>query len=226
MEYSKKTIIGIFCIIAISIIVIAAFLILQYPNFNSGDITDDQSDLPINVTVVASVNGDEITTLDIYNDQQTYIDKGDQISEEQSLEQLINQTLLYQQAIQGSYDLTDEETESELDALLMQSGLTLDAYKLGLEDQGYSYDEIFPTLKKQFSIQKYLDATLDEEDFNVSDEEAEEYYETYIQQNGGEVQPYEQMETQIKQYLQQVKRQEAIILHTIELRETADITYY
>ena len=79
--------------------------------------------------------------------------------------------------------------------------------------------------KEGLAIQNYLDNALKGEDFNVTEEEAQNFYEIYNQQSEEEIPPYEELESQIINLLQQQKRQEAIDSIVQELREDAIIEY-
>jgi len=121
--------------------------------------------------------------------------------------------------------LTDEETESELENQLLQQNLTLEKYKQQLEQQGISYEEYLQNYKEQLTLLNYLDDVLEGENINVTEEEAENYYDWSKQQSEEELPPYEEVESQIINYLQQQKQEEAIKSLVQELRKDADIEY-
>ncbi len=216
MYKPKKILIGISVILTISLVIFAGC---------TEQSQDDKSNSDISGTVVATVNGEKITSEEVTSMQQAYEQQGQQISEEDALEQLINQEILSQKAQQEGFNLTDEEAEAEIEALLGQQGMTLKEYKDQLEQQGTSYEEQLQNFKEQLAIQNYQDEALEGEDFNVTEEEAENYYELYKQQDPENTPDYEDIKDQIIDYLQQQKRQEAINSLVQELREDANIEY-
>ena len=189
--------------------------------------TNDNPDSPTTGSVVATVNGEEITSDEVTDFVQQ---QQGQISEENALEQLIIQTLLSQKAAQNGYNLTDEEVETELQNQLAGQNQTLQEYKQYLQQQGYTYEEILQNYKEQLTRQNYLDDAIENQGINVTDEEAEsdleenllqqnqtlQEYKQYLQQQGY---PYEQL---LQNYKQQLKQQ----IFIQSLREQANIQYY
>jgi len=216
MDKPKKILIGLSVILTISLMIFAGC---------TEQSQDNESNSNTSGTVVATVNGEKITSEEVTSMQQAYEQQGQQISEEDALEQLINQEILSQKAQQEGFNLTDEEAEAEIEALLGQQGMTLKEYKDQLEQQGMSYEEQLQNFKEQLVIQNYQDEALEGEDFNVTDEEAEDYYELYKQQDPENTPAYEDIKDQIIDYLQQQKRQEAINSLVQELKEDANIDY-
>ena len=221
MYKSKKILIEISTILIISLLMFAGCTDQSQDDADA----DNNSNSNISGTVVATVNGEEITSDEVSYIQQSYEQQGQQISEEDALEQLINQEILFQKAQQEGFNLTDEETEAEIEKLLGQQGMTLEDYKDQLEQQGISYEENLQKFKEQFIIEEYQNKALEGEDFNATEEEAEEYYNLYKQQNPENTPAYEEIKDQIIDYLQQQKRQEAINSLVQVLREDADIKY-
>jgi parvulin-like peptidyl-prolyl isomerase len=96
-------------------------------------IPDDKDTL---IDVVATVNGEEITSGEVEEVQQMFAMQGQQVSEEDALEQVIDQKVLSQHAQEGEYAVTDQEAESMIESQLVQQNATLDQYKQQLEMQG------------------------------------------------------------------------------------------
>ena len=183
------------------------------------------NDSGITGNVVATVNGEKITSKEIAAVQQLFMQRGQQISAEDASEQLINKKVLFQQAQQGKYSVTDDEAEAVIEAQLAQQGSSLDDYKQQLELQGISYEEQLQDIKEDLTIQKYLGIALEGKDFEVTEEEAQKFYEMYKLQSPDEVPSYEELESKIIATLQQQKQQEAIGSLIQELRASADIEY-
>ena len=175
--------------------------------------------------VLATVNGEEITSNQVMAIQQGSMQQGQQVSEEDAVEQAIEEKLLKQEAKEEGYSFTNEEAEAEIEKQLTQQNATLEDYKNQLETQGVSYDKQLESLKENLAVQKYLQAKFEGKDFNVTEAEKKEFYGMYKQQSSEEVPPYEQVEPQIAAAVQQQKQQEAIDELVKELREDAEIEY-
>lgn len=175
--------------------------------------------------VVAVVNDEEIMSEDVAQIQQTFLMQGQQISEEDALEQVIVQKVLEQEVQQENIVVTTEDAENLIEQQLMMQGATLDEYKEQLQTQGISYEDDLESVKNQIAIQNYLDVQLEGQSFVVSEEEAQEFYEMYKLESPEEVPPYEELEPQIVMTLEQQKQQEAINVFIQELLTTAVIEY-
>ncbi|MFW5865616.1 MAG: SurA N-terminal domain-containing protein, partial [Nanoarchaeota archaeon] len=192
-------------------------------------------DEPINETgsqeqlsgdTLATVNGEEITSEDVSEIQESVFSQGQEIPEEQAIELLVNQKVLEQKAQEEEITVSDEEVESSIEEQLSPQGATLEDYKEQLKAQGISYDEHLEILKKDFATEKFLYIKLEGENFEVSEEEAREYYNMYASQSPEEEVPsYEEMEEQIVANLEQQKRQEAIENLIQDFKSDADIEY-
>ena len=176
--------------------------------------------------VVARVNGEAITAGDVTKLRvKAYESYQMQISEEEALEQLIAETVLYQEAEQQGYAPTMDEAEQELEARVASSGRTMEDFKADLAAKsGFSYEEYLQYFQGQLAINSYLDDAVQVPE--VTDLEARVFYENYKQQSPeAELPPFEQLKSQIMALLEQQKRQEATSLLIEELKEKADIEY-
>lgn len=173
---------------------------------------------------VAIVNGEKITASEISEIQQSFEMQGQQVSEEDALEQVINQKLVFQEAEKQNYSVSTEEAESVMESQLAMQGATLDDYKQELQKQDLSYNEEIENIKQQITIQQYLEAQFEDKDFEVSENESQEFYEMYKQQLPGNI-TYEEAEQQIIMTLQQQKQQQAINSLVQELKNKAEIEY-
>ncbi|MGM5488480.1 MAG: hypothetical protein ACQESG_06015 [Nanobdellota archaeon] len=182
----------------------------------------DSSAEEITGSVVATVNGKEILQEEVQQTQQMFMQQGQQVSEEQVLNQLIDQMLLAEQA--QEYMPSTEETEQTIEAQLQQQGMTIDDYKQQVEAQGIAYEDQLEQLKQDLAIQNYLQKQLEDYEYNISSEEAKEYYEEYKTTQNGSVPPFEELESQIMAVLEQEKQQEAQQEIIEGLREKAEIT--
>ncbi|MFO7774089.1 MAG: hypothetical protein R6V59_09225 [Dehalococcoidia bacterium] len=173
--------------------------------------------------VAATVNGEEIMQEDVAEMQELYAAQGMPISEEQALEQLIRQEVLYQAA--AEYLPTEEEAEEQLEAQVAMMGMTMEEFHEALEAEGLCYDEQMEDFRRYLAIENYLDEAVEVPE--VTEEEAREFYEEYKQQYPEEeLPPFEEAEPQIVMQLEQQKQQEAMGPFIEELREKADIEEY
>lgn len=175
--------------------------------------------------VVAKVNGEELTTKEVKQIQDSFSQQGQQIPEEDALDQAVSQKVLSQEA-EEKYSVTDEEANTLVESQLAQQDVSLDEYKGQMEAQGVSYEEELENIKGQIAIQNYLENELEEETLDVSDEESKEFYETYKEQSPEDTPSYEEIEPQIVATLQQQKQQEAIGSLVEELKAEANIKYF
>ena len=176
--------------------------------------------------VVARVNGEAITAGDVTKLRvKAYESYQMQISEEEALEQLIAETVLYQEAEQQGYAPTMDEAEQELEARVASLGRTMEDFKADLAAKsGFSYEEYLQYFQGQLAINSYLDDAVQVPE--VTELEARVFYENYKQESPeAELPPFEQLKSEIMALLEQEKRQEAISLLIEELKEKADIEY-
>ena len=175
--------------------------------------------------VVARVNGEAITAGDVTKLQvKVYESYRMQMSEEEALEQLIAETVLYQEADEQGYAPTMDEAEQELEARVASSGRTMEDFHADLAKSGFSYEEYLQDFQRQLAINSYLDDAVQVPE--VTELEARVFYENYKQQSPeAELPPFEQLKSEIMALLEQQKRQEATSLLIEELKEKADIEY-
>lgn len=176
--------------------------------------------------VVAVVNDENIMSEDIEGIQQMYMQQGQQISEEEVIEQAVFQTLLSQEMDAQGIEVADEEAEAFIKSQLSQQNFTLEQYKSQLESQGLPYESHLDSAKEQLRIQAFLEESINQEALKVTVEEAEALYDMYVQQSAEEVPSYEELESQIIMQLQQQKQQEAINSLLEDLKSNSEIEYF
>jgi len=226
MNTTMKITISIIAILGISLLLYAGATILQDEDTDTDNTNiNDNTQNDTNTWILAIVNGEEISSEMVNSTQQTYIQQGQQFSQKSILELLINQTVVLQNAVTDGYNYTDDEVESEIQKLLAQQNSTLDMYKQQLQIQGLSYEQGLQDYKEQLMLQDYLYDAIEGVDLNVSDADAMTYYESYKNQTGGELASYEELESQIIDYLKIVKEQKAISNVIKDLRKDAEIIY-
>jgi len=179
--------------------------------------------------VLASVNGEDITKQDVEEFRtRAYLWYGQNATEEQSLEQMIAEKLLYREAEQG-YLLTREEAEQELVTRLASMGKTIEDLKAQLQEDDPSYDEYLLDVQRQLAIENYLNDTVEIPEITL--QEATDYYEDYresfLQRYPDQpFPPFEQVQSEIVKMLSQEKQQEAMLILIEELKEKADVRRY
>ncbi len=205
----KKVIAGI-----VAVAVVAVALVLTIPVADNG--------LPDN-DVAATVNGEEIMQADVAEMQQMYAAQDMPISEEEVLEQLIRQEVLYQAATE--YLPTEEEAVEQLEAQLGMMGWTMEEFRDMLEEEGLCYDEQLKDFRRHLAVQDFLNEEV--EVAKPTEEEVREFYEDWKQTLPEEQEPppFEEVEPEIVMHLQQQEQDEAMRPFIDELIEEADIEY-
>ena len=176
--------------------------------------------------VLATVNGEDITKQEVQEFQtRAYLWYGQNATEEQALEQMIVETLLYREAEREGYLLTEEEAEQELVTWLASIGRTIEDLEAQLEEVDLSYDEYLEDYPRQLAIENYLNDTVPIS--AVTDEEARAYYEDLVRQYPeGAIPPFEQVQSEIVNLISQERQQEAMLILIEELEEKADVRRY
>jgi parvulin-like peptidyl-prolyl isomerase len=210
--------------IALGIVIVVGLLAAGW-FFLPGEEPVDESLNPLSGgETVAEVNGEKISSSEVAVTKKMIEDQGQEISEENVIEQIINRKLLTQEVAKKEYSFTDKEAESALEKELSAQNISLEEYKQQLEEQGITYQEQLARIKEELGIQKYLEEEIDLESLEVSEEEKKEFYDSYKDQAGDEeVGSYEEMEPQIAASLVQQKEQQAIVSLIEQLRESAEI---
>ena len=203
-------------------VIIASMLIMSFAIVGcaSNNTQETTETAVVQWETLVTVNGQAITSAEVSTMQELFAQQGQQVSEQDALEQVINQIVLTQQVA----PLSAAETESMIEEQLSLQGLSLDDYKGQIETMGMSYEAELENAREWFAVQSYVDSTVGS-DFAVTDEEARAFYDSYSQQSPEELPPYEELEEQIIMTIQQQKLQEAVQVHIQELRADADIQY-
>jgi hypothetical protein len=180
-------------------------------------------------TVLATVNGEAITTENVTSMQQIVFRwDGVWMEASQVLEQLISQTLLFREAERRDYVPNNDEVEIELITRLAILGIPLEELYAMLEDTGITYQEFLEYRKVQLAITALLDDEIEMPE--VTEEEVMETYEQYREDymeryDGREPPPFEEMQSLIVSMAQEAQRQDAIVAYVEEMRDKAEILY-
>lgn len=221
---SKKIKPWFFVIIAISLLLICAGCTEQTPDDTQAE---DEPNGNTTVTVAALVNGEEILMEDVTSMQQSSAQQGQQLSEQQALEQLIDQEVLTQHALQDEFLPTDEEVEDQIDVTLQQYNMTQEELEQQLQQSGMTYEEYTQSVEESLATQNSLSEAV--EDYDVSDEEAEQQIDMMLQQYNMTKEEFTQQLQQSGMtydgYIDQMKQQ--IVQNQLieDLKEEAEIEY-
>ena len=113
--------------------------------------------------VVAILDGERITTEDVAQLQARQWEwYGFRMDEDEALEEIIADRLLYREAErQGHLPPTEEETERELQARLAAMNVTLESWRalLGFDDSDYA--EYLRLYRRQLAVESYLETVID-----------------------------------------------------------------
>lgn len=163
-------------IITILIIAIITVGILSLWTFLIPKLTgiDSQNE---NQTIVVTVNGEEITQLQLDDQWNNLpITAKMQMTKDQLLEQLVQETLLLQEAKKENITVSDEEVDQFINLQLAQMGMEYEQFEKALESQNIKPEEMKKIYNKQLTVAKLFDQTLDGA-LNATDEEVETYFE-------------------------------------------------
>lgn len=162
--------------------------------------------------VAALVNGTPITRLEVISQLESQAGA-------QTLEQLVTEVLIEQEAKEQNISVSGEEIQSELDSLRSE----LEAQNQNLDDlltlQGITQDE----LKKQFRLQLLVEKMFSDK-VEVTDEEIDKYIE-----NLGESAPdmsEDELRSQARQQLEQQEMVSAFQSWLQQAKSEANINYF
>lgn len=142
---------------------------------------------------------------------------------EQTLDSLVGQTLLLQEADKKGYKASDEEVKKQLEEMKKQFKDDKE-FETAMKQAGMDVNSLEDEIANNIKYTKYIDGeiTIDE----VTDAEIQKFYDDYASQGGAEGQEppkLEEVKPQIKQQLEQQKQQEKLVQHVEELKKNAKI---
>lgn len=204
----------------------------------------DTSDIP---DVVAEVNGEEISGEDfaafyesqfqqaVMQSQMSGEEPDEDAIKEQSLESMIGNELLIQDAEDSGYEASEDDVEALLEDTAEQSGMeSVDDLIAAYEEQGMDEEQLREDAQNQVLIDQVV------EDINVeepSEEELRDYYDQSVGQQAPpeegaeegaegeapEAPEFEDVKDELEDQLTSQKQGEAAQAHVDELREDADV---
>lgn len=235
MNFSRRS---LFVTLLISILIFSSFAAIGQEGSNQEE-----------TTVLATVNGEEITGQDLSQASQvqqivmtmsrqfrsfaqflmTSEAGQDFLGEyrEHVLDQLIDQELTVQKVEELGITVSDEAVQEEIDGIVEGNEQFEDEGEVEeylKENQNMTLDDLRASIRENLRSQKLREEVTDE--VTVSDEEVETFYnnnkESYTDQEGN-VQPLEEVSDQIRSTLKSEKQNEAYSEWLEEERKKADI---
>ncbi|KAF0816594.1 MULTISPECIES: SurA N-terminal domain-containing protein [unclassified Cytobacillus] len=141
----------------------------------------------------------------------------------QTLDSLVGQTLLLQEADKKGYKASDEEIKKKLEETKGQFKDDKE-FETAMKQAGLNPDSLETEISNNIKYTKYIEGEIKPE--KVTDAEIQKFYEEYASQGGAEGQEppkLEEVKPQIKQNLEQQKQQEMLVKHVEELKKNAKI---
>ncbi|SDH02023.1 SurA N-terminal domain-containing protein [Alteribacillus persepolensis] len=208
--------------------------------------TPDQSDLPDPdlediPSIVAEVNGDAIakeefaelyvSTLHTYALQGLNVEKQDdgeleQQIKEQTIETLIGQTLLIQEANNRSLTASQDEIEKRWTSFKEQFA-SEEEFHQALQKENYTEKNLKEDIKNQIKVEKLVED--EASDINVSEEELREMYEELNHGQSSEESSspsFEESKDQLKQQILEQKEGRHIQKLVEDLRQSGSVSVY
>lgn len=154
--------------------------------------------------IVAVVNGDSI-----YRDkfEQQLELAGEEVTESQLLDQMIQNQLLLQDAASKGISATVEEINSQYQQIAGQYE-SEEQFQQILEQNNATEEGLKKSLEEQIIFQKYSNLIQQENEISVTEEEIETFYEENkdaLAGEGGEIPALEDVKSQLEQYIIQGK---------------------
>lgn len=196
------------------------------------EITDDEKVkkdkvvLQINDT---KVKGEEYNESYVQTKSMLSVNYGQDVSDkekmkEQTVNVIIQQELLKQDANKQGIEVTDKEVNSEYKKAKAQNK---EQFKSSLEKLNFTEESYKEQLAFELTLQKYIDSELE---VNVTDKEVESYYEQMKKQNEAapddkkqEIPKLKEIKDKVKQKLAQQKEQQQLQAKVKQLKDKAEI---
>lgn len=222
---------SVFILVVAVLIIVVGFFVLSSSdngeqNVQNQDITNQNGD------IVATVNGEEITRseLDVVTSQ-VALQQGIDIAEideqtrnqieSQSIESIVNQTLIRQAADDSEVEVSESEIDNQIDVIKDQLQ-SEEAFQEALAMENVTEEELREQIREGLFIETYLEQELALSEITATEEEVSQAYEQVATENT-EMGSLDEMYEQIESIVIQQKNSEAINQLTQELRADAEI---
>ncbi|MBX3514099.1 MAG: SurA N-terminal domain-containing protein [Xanthobacteraceae bacterium] len=113
---------------------------------------------PAKAQVVALVNGEPITVLDVAERLKLHRGSGKTVSKKEVLEELVEYKLKLQIAERGGVSLTNSEVDRAYGSIAARSGRTLEQFEQALRQGGIDPNRLKARVKADLAWQKYIQA--------------------------------------------------------------------
>jgi len=210
------------------IVLVAAalmFVLMGDKSALNGVLTNEQA--------VAMVNGEKVlqSEFDLRLNQvkNTFTQQGQELSEEdlaqaktEILENLINETLILQEAVKTGIQIADEQVEEVYNNQVLVQFDNEEALKTQLAEVGLTIEKLKKNILNQLTIQEYIVQNLVEGQTDVTDAEVRALYDQ-ASTEVGDLPALEEVQTQIVSQLQQQKLGQAVQRIIENLRANSEI---
>jgi parvulin-like peptidyl-prolyl isomerase len=142
---------------------------------------------------------------------------------QQTMDSLVGQTLLLQEADKKSYKVSEADINKQLDEIKKQFK-TEKEFEAALKKSGMDMKTLETQIADEIKLKKYVEKEFPASE--ITDEEIQKTYDQYAEQGkttGQEVPKLEEVKTQIEQSLQQQKQQEKLVQQVEKLKKNAKI---
>lgn len=214
------------------------------PNGDNGIVDDNDDDvngqweLDEDLTVIASVNGEEIKTdewrQNVDQMKMQYTQMGVDFSSQegqmmlnqiksQALESLIQRALILQEAIEQGYEASDEAVEEDIQGVIDQYESEED-FEAALEHFDFTRESFAEMLKGDLTLDAFINEAIEIDE--VTEEDLEETYAMYVEQAeaaGEAVEDFEDIKDDLEAEVENQYRQEALNEIIEALKEEGDI---
>lgn len=184
--------------------------------------------------VVATVNGEELTQQK-YNQvlaqatnfsmQQGINLQGPAAQEQlqaQAMDALISEELLLQKARAEGFGASDEAVAAQVQQSRSQFPDEA-TFQSSLEAAGFTEAMLQEQVKEQLTIDSYLEATIDFEGINITDEDVTSFYNEIASSSPDAIPPLEDIRSQVRTSLVQQREQELVGELITQLRNEAEV---
>lgn len=142
----------------------------------------------------------------------------------QTIDAMIDQTVLLQSAKDQKIEATESEIDEEYDVMVQQFG-DEDTLKKALKSQNVTVEAFRGQIADSIIFKKYSGEVAPLEE--ISEEEVKDYYDRFVEQAGEEetedLPKLEDVKEEIESILKQDKQQKKLAAHVEELKESAEI---
>ncbi|XXM72245.1 SurA N-terminal domain-containing protein [Lysinibacillus sphaericus] len=140
----------------------------------------------------------------------------------QTIDSLVGQTLLMQQADKKGYKASEEEIDKQLDEVKKQYKDEKE-FEKAMKEAGFSMKELKTQVAENIKYTNYVEKEIKVDE--VTEDEMKKFYDQFASQQGKDQKApkFEEVKPQIKQQLEQQKKQEKLVQHVEDLKKNAKV---